>query len=407
MSYIFGKSRLCDGSNVSSSRSYVNTELRRRGYLTDDEPLKFNSADAPAVINLLHDFLLKTAADEADVERLTAKARQLSSENERHRSERHKLEAKLRDADRDVSAARGELQQAKSAHQTTTVEARQLREALTRASAAVSHIKVQMSHDLRRRDVQILRLKEQICDVPGKQRSASGGLVSSYRYVPSRSTSDATDPYVDAEGHAQFIRAVDRQRESAMLKIVHENDELRDLLQATLASLDSLVKFDGEDSAMLSSVARSVTVLEAQLRVRLTALREILDTPGFVPIEEVEFREEKIRQLVTRLSETEAECSAAQHVLRGLRQTTAATMAGAGTAVLHDAMQSRLNAKVQLAAVSPIDAAQQQASCASAPMEPLRSLSTDVSASLPSSPLRERTGFGKSRSMTQESTLPL
>lgn len=82
--YVFGKAMFCDQSNLSASRAYINSTLLTRGILHDAEaPLKFNSADAPAVINLLYDFLRKTEQDEAARENMSAKIRQISTENDR------------------------------------------------------------------------------------------------------------------------------------------------------------------------------------------------------------------------------------------------------------------------------------------------------------------------------------
>lgn len=84
MSYAFGKTSFCDQSNISASRAYVNNALLIRGYLRDEESkLKFNSADAPDVINLIYDFLRKGEQDDAARETMSGRIRETISENDR------------------------------------------------------------------------------------------------------------------------------------------------------------------------------------------------------------------------------------------------------------------------------------------------------------------------------------
>lgn len=74
----------CDQSNISTSRAYINNALTVRGLLHDEESqLKFNSADAPAVINVIYDFLRKSEQNDTNKEALSAKLRELSAENDR------------------------------------------------------------------------------------------------------------------------------------------------------------------------------------------------------------------------------------------------------------------------------------------------------------------------------------
>lgn len=84
MTFSFGKSNLCDQSNISASRAFINNALLVRGCLrTEEAQLKFNSADAPSVINLVYDLLRKSEQDDAAREDMSAKMRELSVENDR------------------------------------------------------------------------------------------------------------------------------------------------------------------------------------------------------------------------------------------------------------------------------------------------------------------------------------
>lgn len=84
MAYASSKTIFCDESNLSSSRAYINNALLVRGLLRDHESqLKFNSADAPAVINIIYDLLRRGEQDDKNREGISAKLREISAENDR------------------------------------------------------------------------------------------------------------------------------------------------------------------------------------------------------------------------------------------------------------------------------------------------------------------------------------
>lgn len=346
MSYIFGKTVFCDGSNLSASRAFINSELTRRGYARPQAGeattcLKFNSADAPDVINIVYDFLRKVECDEQNLDHLSARARALSGENERLQAEKSRFEARLKASEREADGLRSALQQGKSALATAQADARQLRDSLNKSTTAMAHIKTQVSHDLRKRDVQLGRLRDQLFEGGSARRGrvVSGLSTSSaslgHRKVSSGQCTDTIardqEPPYDPNAELALRVEADALLGEQLQEVIAENDALSELLQATLASLDTLVSIDSvSDETMFASVARSVIVLEAQLRVRLTAVKEILEMPGYVPVDEVQVRDDKIATLTERLVEVEAQWSAAQHVLRGL---TASVLDTAGPRV--------------------------------------------------------------------------
>lgn len=202
-------------------------------------------------------------------------------------------------------------------------EMKQLRESLAKTTAALNHTKTQTSNDLRKRDAQIARMKEHLVDGGTVRRSkASSSMTvrtSSSTNINSGPPTFASYAQYDPAGQAALIKEGDDQLTKMVQEVSQENDQLAELLQATLTSLDALVQIEAEEHPLMSSTAQSVIMLEAQLKVRLTAIRNILDMPNYVPIEEVEKRDGKIKELQQRLLQVEGEWSAAQHVLKGLK----------------------------------------------------------------------------------------
>lgn len=200
-------------------------------------------------------------------------------------------------------------------------ETKQLRESLTKTTVALNHTKVQTSNDLRKRDAQIARMKEHLADGGTVRRSkASSSMVIRTNAASINNGPPTFASYVsyDPSLQASLVQESDDQLIKMAQVVSQENDQLAELLQATLASLDALVQIDEEDHPLFSSTSQSIIMLEAQLKVRLTALRNILDMPNYVPIEEVEARDGKIKDLQRQLTQIESEWSAAQNVLKGL-----------------------------------------------------------------------------------------
>ncbi|CCG83692.1 protein of unknown function [Taphrina deformans PYCC 5710] len=331
MSYAFGKTHFCDQSNLSASRAYINNALLVRGLIHDQESqLKFNSADAPTVINLIYDFLRKSEQDDAARENMSAKIRETMTENDRKITNEKQQITRTKALEKEVGVLKNHLAHSKDDLAKANAEVKQLRDSLAKTTAALHHTKTQTSNDLRKRDAQISRMKEHLADggtVRRSKASSSMTVRTNAGSINSGPPTFATYINHDMSKQAALTQESDDTLTKMAQSVAQENDELAELLQATLASLDALVQIEEEDHPLFSSTSQSVIMLEAQLKVRLTALRNILDMPNYVPLEEVEVRDGKIKDLQRQLLQIETEWSAAQNVLKGL---TASVLQGSG-----------------------------------------------------------------------------
>lgn len=220
---------------------------------------------------------------------------------------------------REIGLLKNQLAHSKSEISKANTEAKQLKDTLTKTTATLNHTKTQISHDLRKRDTQIMRMKEHLADGGTVRRSKA------YSSMSIRTSTSSSGPTITAN-YATYDptlqTSLTKECDDQLLKLAQdasaENDQLAELLQATLASLDALVQIEEEEHPLFQSTAQSVIMLEAQLKVRLTALKNILEIPNYVPIEEVESRDMTIKELQSRLLQVEHEWSAAQNVLKGL-----------------------------------------------------------------------------------------
>lgn len=227
----------------------------------------------------------------------------------------------MRNVEHEVGVVKNHLAHTKDDLSKANVEMKQLRDSLAKTTAALNHTKTQTSNDLRKRDAQIARMKEHLADGGTVRRSKATSSMT----IKTTSTGLSSGPptfasYVTYDPSLQhgLMKESDEQLTKLAHDVSRENDQLAELLQATLASLDALVEIEEEEHPLFSSTSQSIIMLEAQLKVRLTAIRDILDMPNYVPIQEVETRDVKIKTLQQRLIQIESEWGAAQNVLKGL-----------------------------------------------------------------------------------------
>jgi hypothetical protein len=357
----FGKTRFCDDANIAQSRTYINSTLYARGLTRDPSAqLKFNSADAPTVMNLVYDFLQRSAWEEQQREKLTARVRAEASEAESLRIQNEKLTSRIAQLEQAAGVARNHLAAAKQETLQAVRETKLQKDQHARVAVALQHTKSQSANEIRKRDVQISRLKEQLLDGAlssanlGASRRAGHKLSGTMR-VHGSGTAAAHAMEVDTRAAAQLQAESEQQLRTMVQEVAQENDALAELLQATLASLESLVPMEEQEDAaapLVTTVAQSIIMLEAQLQVRLTALRGMLEMPDYVPLEEVERRDERIATLSARLQQIEMEWSAARSVLKGL---TATVLSGGEMAVNNGKQDEIMSDSVEQ--LSKVDAA--------------------------------------------------
>ena len=188
----------------------------------------------------------------------------------------------------------------------------------------VQQVRSQCANDIRKRDLEIRRLKEHL---NGQQRGKREGLGVSTIVIKPTPT-NPTYRLGEAEGGADLDSPNYslRQETTEFLTqlsqgLSDENDNLIGLVRSTLATLRNLQGLSGKSNASsgaqyqegsgqsepmaddtseetgLLALPTSYDTLSSDMFVVLEHLRELLTNPSFVPIEEVEVREEEIGRL--------------------------------------------------------------------------------------------------------------
>ena len=189
---------------------------------------------------------------------------------------------------------------------------------MLRLKTTVGQVRASCANDVRKRDVQIQKLKTHLT---AQQRGNKSGLVgASITIVPGvtsgntnaagqQGTLDVDDPdYNLKQETTEFLTQLSQS-------LSDENDNLIGLLRSTLitlkdlqgipecvqrAALASQIDPEGnvvDNEGMIHVLPTSYETLAVDMDHVLENLRTLLTNPNFVPIEEVELREEEIMRL--------------------------------------------------------------------------------------------------------------
>lgn len=192
-----------------------------------------------------------------------------------------------------------------------------LQEQAARLKTTLAQVKTQCTNDVRKRDLELARLKTHL---QGQQRGNKVGMTA-----PSISiTGGARKPTVDPSMHdlgdpeyslkqetteflTQLSQSLSDENDSLITLIRGALDTMRELLglpanhkhpDSAIGSTGSLEDGGKQDSSsMLHALPTSYETLAASLEATLSHLKTILTNPNFVSVEEVETREEEILRL--------------------------------------------------------------------------------------------------------------
>ena len=190
---------------------------------------------------------------------------------------------------------------------------RALREEMARLKATVGQIRGQCANDIRKRDNELKRLKRHLEGRRG--RDGTGGQLGVMVITPGDKamSNSSTNNHIAAssggsatslkEDTAAFLTRLSRD-------LTNENEGLIDLARHTLTTLRNLQGLQEhgadfvengslvqQDPNVVLSVPPTCESLSANMNEVLEHLRGLLTNPSFVPLEEVEIREDEIIRL--------------------------------------------------------------------------------------------------------------
>ena len=272
-------------------------------------------------------------------ESLAETLRSLRSEHTRHVQNIDRLETRNEDLARQLSLANSQERSARSALRSVEAAAKALREEMARMKTTVQQIRTSCANDIRKRDVQIQRLKTHLT---AQQRGNKTGLVgASITITPGTTATHAaslsrSDDSPDVDDPDYSLRQETTEFLTQLSQsLSDENDNLIGLVRSTLATLRELqglpenaerggladIPEDAtQDQNMLQALGTSYESLAIDMHNVLENLRMLLTNPNFVSIEEVSAREEEILRLREGFEKLEVRWREAVSLMDGWRK---------------------------------------------------------------------------------------
>ncbi|KAI9825665.1 MAG: hypothetical protein M1832_001009 [Thelocarpon impressellum] len=363
-----------ESQNLRTASLYINNLLLSRGLLRNGKPIEFTDpaageggagATMARIINLVHDLVLRRDRETEQRENLATTIHTLRSSETKQNAEIERLQARSEHSERQLSIAQGQERAFKATLRTAESSVRGLREEMLRLKTMLQQVRSQCANDIRKRDIQIQRLKSQLSTQqrgtkppstastititptggrPGQAQREDAGLA-----VPV----DSPD-YSLGQETTEFLTQLSQN-------LSDENDNLIGLVRSTLTTLRALqglsaasaqraqvADAEGEQTNeepsygssqpggnLLQVLPTSYDTLATDMDDVLEHLRTLLTNPSFVPLEEVEVREEEIVRLRDGWETMEGKWREAVHMMDGWRKR----MASGGKAVNLDELR--------------------------------------------------------------------
>jgi hypothetical protein len=305
-------------SSLESASSYLNNLLLARGLLQDGKPIEFaepsqngnSDATMARVINLVHELVLRRDRDADQRESLASTIRVMRSDQSQRLLDLQKLQEKNGELSRNLTTAEAQQRTLKASVQRAETQAKDLKEQMLKMKSTLDQVRAKCISDVRKRDMELDKLKTHLSSMQRGRREASGMKVNIINTQASRGRDahagqnvDSTDWSLEKETN-DFLAAIVNETSS-------ENVTLRSLISSTMDTLRDLTGFETEpeevDDAIgipgqyrQKSSSESITpcsALDGQMTAILAHCQTILKDPSFVPIEEVQVRDEEIIKL--------------------------------------------------------------------------------------------------------------
>lgn len=254
--------------------------------------------------------------------------RTLRADNLKLTGDLSRLSEKHTEAQRRLDIAESSEASMKTQLKSAEAAVRGLKDEMARTKALVSQARASCATEVRRRDRQIDTLKKQLGEAgrPRGQRANPAvttihvtGDVGSQKSSPAKGGSTAAEDYDLRNETNAFLAKLAQD-------LGEENEGLLQGMRRAMEQLREMSGFnDNEHNDLQVSKQPGWEEMVSELESILAHMRTILTNPSFVPIEEVEVREEEIGRLKEGWVRMESRWQEAVHLIDGWRKRMAAS----------------------------------------------------------------------------------
>lgn len=306
---------------LDGASKYLNNLLLSRGFLQDGTPIDFatladsDSTTTARVINLIHDLVLRRDRDAEQRESLTVAIHALRSDDSQRVLDIQKLQDKNVQLKSELSTAEARERNALASVKREQTRAKELKEQMAKMKSTLDQVRAKCTNDVRKRDVELEKLRGHLNGLGRGKKEGAGGMKVNVLNVQQQQRS-ASLPVASQDPNAtgwclenetnDFLAAVVNETSTenvALRKIV--GDSMRYLkalsgLEEERREKDDAIGIPGQYRDRDTEAGENlvpVKQLASAMSDVLAHVQTVLRDPSFVPIEEVQTRDEEIAKL--------------------------------------------------------------------------------------------------------------
>ncbi|KAJ5681465.1 uncharacterized protein N7477_001405 [Penicillium maclennaniae] len=340
-----------EAQNLQAASTYVNNILLARGLLKTGHPIDFaqpenedggTEATMARIINLVNDLVLRRDRESEHRENLATTIRTLRANESEQTMEIGKLKTKASELSRSLALAEAQERNLKTNMAKAESTIRGLKEQVQRLKTTVQTVRAQCANDIRKRDLEMQRLKSHLAERQRGKREGLGVTTININPGADRSRFGASGgDHINDPGYSLKQETTDFLTELCQ-NLSDENDTLIELARNTIGTLKELqglphaepeheedevsglsISLGPKMSGPVSTLPTSCEELSSNMETVLEHLRTLLTNPSFVPLEEVEVRDEEIKSLRESWEKMEKRWKQAVAMMDGWQQRLA------------------------------------------------------------------------------------
>lgn len=320
--------------SLERASEYLNNLLLARGLLSNAKPIDFarpdrngrgTDATMSRIINLVHDLVLRRDQDSEQRELLAMNIRKVRADETQRVLDLQKLHDKNVELVRSAATAESQERALKTAVRKAEAQAKELKEQMLKMKSTLDQVRAKCVSDVRKRDAELDKLKMHLAGMQRGKKESGGMKINVINFEPGmagremRNGQDVDSSQWSLEKETNdFLAALVNEtslENVSLRRIITDTMEiLRDLTgleQTPVDEEETTEKGAEEDGIGIPGQYRksrqkessqpdslvSCTVLAEHMSAILEHCQSILKDPSFVPLEEVQIRDEEIVKL--------------------------------------------------------------------------------------------------------------
>ncbi|KAI0881660.1 Afadin and alpha-actinin-binding-domain-containing protein [Annulohypoxylon maeteangense] len=338
---------MADPDNLRTASLYINNQLMSRGLLRDGHNINFAhpesgdgglQATMGKVMSVINDLILRRDRDAENRESLSTTLRTLRADSQRQTTELTRQADRISDLQRKLDGADATERALRSQLKAAEHTAHKLKDDAAKSKTLLVQARASCATEVRKRDRQIDGLKKAVSDasrVRGGGRSRDVLSITVTGEIGGDERGGLPAGATEAEGYSlrletnsfltELARGLSEENEGLLALVKRTVDGLRDMsgLEHTTNGVEANSEHQsdaGGADVLILAPQKSAEELAGELEGILEHLRTILTNPSFVPIEEVEIREEAITRLRAGLETMESRWKDAVHMIDSWRK---------------------------------------------------------------------------------------